>query len=245
MTGVVLTAVDALGHMGQSAPFDVTAGDAARIVFTAGPASATAGDCAGPFSVAVQDTFGNPSSATSVVTFTAAVNPPDGAGVFADATCMTDSAMGAFDAGQGALSLFVRATVAGQPQLRVVPEAWPSAERDLDVDAGMPAVLAITSAPQVIAASMCSMAVVVQSQDAFGNAAALSADLILTPDLEPAANVTFHSDAQCSADLDVLQISASQTATQFFFSSAAAAMLTLTVDGGTLGVATQNEQVTP
>ena len=59
------------------------------------------------------------------------------------------------------------------------------------------------------------------------------------------SNVTLHADSQCGTPLNALTLDAGTTQQQFFFSSAAPAMLTLTVDGGTLGAATQSEQVTP
>jgi hypothetical protein len=241
-TAVTLTAMDALGHMGTSNAFDVTAGDAARVVFTAGPPNIGAGACGGPFVLQAQDTLGNPATATSAVGVRVDVNPPDGASVFGDAMCMTAASL-SMAAGQGTAQFFVQVKKAGRPQLRAVPDAWPSVVRDLDVDAGPASTLAIVSAEQVLMAGMCSQPVVVEAQDAFGNASPVTADVALTPDLEPAMNVTLHADATCGTMLNALTLDAGTTQTQFFFSSASAAMLTLTVDGGTLGLATQSEEV--
>jgi hypothetical protein len=243
-SGVQLQALDMLGHTGTSDPFDVSAGDAARVVFSAGPPNVGAGECGGPFALQAQDTFGNPALAASDVMIGVSVNPPDGASVFSDAACMT-AAMLSMPTGQGTAQFFVQVTKAGRPQLRAVPDAWPSVVRDLDVDAGAASTLAIISAEQVLTAGMCSQPVVVEAQDAFGNASAVSADVALTPDLEPAMNVTLHDDGTCGTPLNALTLDAGTTQAVFFFSAASAAMLTLAVDGGTLGVAVQSEQVTP
>jgi hypothetical protein len=170
------------------------------------------------------------------------VNPPDGASVFGDAMCTTAASL-SMAAGQGTAQFFVQVKKAGRPELRAVPDAWPSVTRELDVDAGPASTLAIVSAEQVLTAGMCSQPVVVEAQDAFGNASPVMADLALTPDLEPAMNVTLHTDSTCGTMLNALTMDAGTTQAQFFFSSASAAMLTLTVDGGTLGVATQSEEV--
>jgi hypothetical protein len=241
-SGVVLNAVDALGHLGTSNAFDVTPGDAARVAFTAGPSGVAAGACGGPFVLQAEDTFGNATTARTTVNVEIDVNPPDGASVFSDATCMTAASL-SMPAGQGTTQFFVEVTKAGRPQLRAVPDAWPSVSRDLDVDAGAASAIAVISAQQVLTAGMCSQPVVLQAQDAYGNASPVSADVALTPDLEPAMNVTLHDDGTCGTALNALTLASGQTQAQFFFSSPSAAMLTLTVDGGTLGFATQLEEV--
>ncbi|MBK7860355.1 MAG: hypothetical protein IPJ65_17435 [Archangiaceae bacterium] len=239
---VSLSAADALGHTGVSDAFDVTAGEAARVAFVAAPERMAAGACGGPFTLEVQDTFGNPATATAASRFTVTVNPPEGGELFADPACGTAAASGML---QGRADLYVRATRAGRPQLRVVPEAWPSALREVDVDAGVAVGLEIVSAPQVLAAGMCSQPVVVRARDAFGNAAAVEGGAVLTVEVAPSTGVTLHDEGTCATALNALELADGGVEARFFFRSAVPAMLELGVDGGSLGVAVQNEEVTP
>ncbi|MBL8957621.1 MAG: hypothetical protein JNK82_43000 [Myxococcaceae bacterium] len=241
-TGVKLSAFFTLSLIGVSAPFDVTPGEAARVAFIDAPARFTAGACGGPFTLEVQDTFGNPASASAMSAFTLAVNPPEGGQLFADAACGAAMAGGTL---QGRTSFFVRSTRAGRPELRVVPEAWPSATRAVDVDAGAAVGLEIVSAPQVLAAGMCSRAVRVRARDAFGNASPVESASALEVSIGPATGVTLHSDGACASPLNVLELSAGGLEARFHFRSAVPAMLTVSVDGGVLGVAAQGAEVTP
>jgi hypothetical protein len=145
--------------------------------------------------------------------------------------------------GQGSASFWVKVTLAGRPQLRAVPDAWPSVQRDLDIDAGAPTAIAIASPPQVITAGMCSQPVVVQAQDAYGNPSPVASSVALTPDFGTAMGVTLHDDGTCGTPLVSLSIPAGQPQAQLFFSAPSAVMLTLTVDAGTLGTAAQAEEV--
>jgi hypothetical protein len=239
---VQLSASDALGHSGTSDAFDVTAGDPARVVFIAAPDRIGAGACGGPFTLEVQDTFGNPTMASAPSPFSVMVNPPEGGQLFSDSACAAASASGML---QGRASFFVRSTRAGRPQLRVVPDAWPSAVREVDVDAGAPTGLVVASAPQVLAAGMCSAPVVVRAVDAFGNGAAVASSVPLTVDVEPSTGVTLHDEGTCATMLNSLDLAAGAAEATFFFRSAVPAMLKLSVDGGVLGVAAQGEEVTP
>lgn len=240
--GVTLTASDALGHTGTSPPFDVTPGDAARVGFVEAPPRIAAGACGGPFTLEVQDTFGNPAVPTAASPFTLSVNPPEGGGLFTDGACGTAMAGGML---QGRSSFFVRATRAGGLELRAVPEAWPSAVREVDVDAGTAVGVEIASAPQVLRAGMCSQPVVVRSRDAFGNATPVSAAAALEIDVQPSTGVTLHVDSACASPLNQLEIAAGEVEARFHFRSAVPAMLSLSVDAGVLGVAVQGEEVTP
>lgn len=239
---LTVTATDAQGHAGVSEPFDVTPGEPARVAFVDAPARIAAGACGGPFTLEVQDTFGNPAAPSASSAFSVSVNPPEGGEPFMDAACTTTSAAGML---QGRASFYVRATKAGRPQLRVVPEAWPSALRELDVDAGVAVGLEIASAPQVLAAGMCSQPVVVRARDAFGNAAVVAAPVALGADLQPSTGVTLHDEGTCATPLNALEIAAGAAEARFHFRSAVPAMLELRVDGGVLGVAVQGEEVTP
>jgi hypothetical protein len=239
---VTLGAIDALGHAGTSPPFDVRPGEPAKVAFVEAPDRVAAGACGGPFTLEVQDTFGNPAPAGTASSFSVALSPPEGGELFSDPACATASATGML---QGRASVFVRATKAGRPQLRVVPDAWPSAVREVDVDAGAAVGLEIASAPQVLSAGMCSQPVVVRARDAFGNPAAVGAAVPLEPAVAPATGVTLHGDSACAAGLNVLELAPGAAEARFHFRSAVPAMLTLSVDGGALGVAVQGEEVTP
>ena len=241
-SGVVVTATDALGHVGSSDPFDVTAGEPAQLSFVEAPERMPAGACGGPFTVEVQDIFGNAAAPGAASAFSVAVIPPEGGELFSDAACATSTAGGMLS---GRSSFYVRATKAGRPRLRVVPEAWPSALREVDVDAGVAVGLEIASAPQVLAAGMCSQPVVVRVRDAFGNTAAVDTAAPLEVAATPATGVTLHEDPACAAPLNVLEVADGGTEARFFFRSAVPALLELSVDGGVLGVAVQGEEVTP
>lgn len=241
-TGVRVTASDALGHTGTSEPFDVTPGEAARVAFVEAPERFAAGACGGPFTVEVQDTFGNPAAPSAASPFAVSVIPPEGGELFTDSACGSTMSGGMLS---GRATFFVRSTRAGRPQVRVVPEAWPSAARDVDVDAGAAVGLEIASAPQVLGAGMCSQAVVVRARDAFGNAAAVADVVALEVTATPSTGVTLHGDAACAAALNVLEIPDAGVEATFFFRSAVAQMVELSVDGGALGVAVQTEDVTP
>ena len=239
--GVRVFASDSLGNTCQSEPFDVTAGEPARVEFVEAPPRLPAGGCGGPFTLEVRDAFGNPAVAATASAFTAAMNPPESGELFSDAACSAAMTGGMLTA---RASFFVRATKAGRPQLRVVPAAWPSAVREVDVDAGVAVALVLASAPQVLAAGMCSQPVLVGARDAFGNAAVVADPVPLGVTAEPATGVTLHEDPSCAAPLNVLAIADGGSEARFFFRSAVPAMVELSVDGGALGVARQGVEVT-
>lgn len=122
-----LTVDDGAGRSGASNPFDVGPGVPARIAF-AGPPSASASSCSGPFEVELRDASGAPAPAVSPVAVLLQSGPPGALLVFSDAACALPAASLTVPAGAARGAFHLRGAAPGTASLRAVPSPLPSAE---------------------------------------------------------------------------------------------------------------------
>lgn len=129
VSGARITASDALGRGGTSAPFDVIAGPPAAIVFPQRAVLAPAGACSPAVAVELRDVLAHPSPAEADVTVQLQSAPPE-VRFFSDAACASAVTSLAIPAGATGASFHFLASAAGAVTLRVVPPTLPSASQD-------------------------------------------------------------------------------------------------------------------
>ncbi len=238
-----LTVTDGAGHSGTSAAFAVLPAPAARVAFTSVPVDALAGACAGPVTVALEDLYGAPTSATAPV----AVAVAGGAAVYADPACAVAAPGATIAAGATSASVYVRSTLAAPFTLdATAPGLGPGVQDGLVRPA--PAVqLVFATAPQTLVAGTCSGAATLLAQDAFGNASPPAADTAVALSSTAAAGLSFHAAAGCGdAPVAAVTLPASASTTAFWFRATAAETLTVTAAGaGIAGAGAQGETIVP
>lgn len=197
--GQRLVVDDALGHRGESAPFEVIVGPPQTVALTS-PQSAVAGGCAGPFEVSLRDAANNSAAASGAESMSVEFGPPLGVALFADDLCAQPVSSVLLSTGASSARFFVRFTRAGAVLVRVVPTGLPSAVASLDVDAGTATQLGFVTPSRVASAGACTGVIVVSALDAFGNLTQVSAPTAVSVEAVPDAGVSVFSDA-CTTPL--------------------------------------------
>jgi hypothetical protein len=123
--GDQLTATDADGRSGSSAPFDVVAGPPVAVVFPGLPVTASAGACSPVVNLELRDAVGHPTPAEADLPVQLQSAPP-GLSFFSDASCSSPASL-SFPAGNSHASFHFQGGTAGSVIVRVVPATLPSA----------------------------------------------------------------------------------------------------------------------
>lgn len=115
----------------------------------------------------------------------------------------------------------------------------------VDVVAVGPALaLAFLTPAQDIATGTCSGKVTVQSQDSAGNLVPATETFTLAASGPAGAGVTFHSDPACTGSaLSTVDLSGPQAEAAFYFKSSQAGAATVSVSGGALSTASQDQSI--
>ncbi|MGI5860881.1 MAG: hypothetical protein ACOX6T_02365 [Myxococcales bacterium] len=211
-----LLAADELGRTGRSARFAVLAGIPIQVGFASVPASVVSGECA-RFSVEARDSRGGgvPVEKEVEVKVHGAPWPVE---LFADDTCSVPlQALSIEPSGAPAVGHF-KASVAGEAGLRLVPATLAGAYAPLRVVAGPPKALRVTTPPRSVAAGACSPEVEVAAVDAFGNRAALDAEIEVAIASRP-AGLSFFADRGCRHPQETATL-AGEGAARFHFKGA-------------------------
>ncbi len=124
-----ISVTDALGRSGRSAPFAVTPGPPAVLVFASAPVSAAAGACSPPVSLELRDAQGNPAPAAAAVTVQLQSAPAGSLSFFGDASCAAAAPAVTVAAGASGTTFRYVGAAAGPVAVRAVPAGFPSAQQ--------------------------------------------------------------------------------------------------------------------
>ncbi|HET8541218.1 MAG TPA: hypothetical protein VFL83_15190 [Anaeromyxobacter sp.] len=239
-----LTAADGLGNAGTSNGFAVLPAPAARVVFASPAVNAIAGGCAGPVTVALEDLYGAPTSASVPVAVSVSAGAVE---VFSDASCAIAAAGATVPAGATSASVFVRSALAAPFTLdAAAPGLDPGAQPGL-VRPAPPARLVFATAPQTVTAGACSAAATVRAEDAFGNLSPVPADTVVSLSSTATGGLSFHASAGCGAGpVGGVILGGGASAATFWFRATTAEAVTVGAAGaGVAGAATQGETILP
>lgn len=231
VTQLTLTVEDAAGRRGQSLPFDVLPGAAARLDFVEGPLQLDAATCAGPFVLERRDALGLPAPDGTAELVTLDVLPADGFGFFTDASCASPASVLPLAAGETRQQFFVEATRAGASVLRVRGAALPSSTRAVEVRPLVASALVLRGSASVRAGA-CSGEFTLSAEDRLGNAASLASAVPVELD---APGATLHGDATCGQPLGAVTLGAGAAPVRFHLLAAQTGTQALTasaLDGG-------------
>ncbi len=218
----------------------VSAAVPSRLVVQTPARTAIAGACSGSISFQAQDTYGNP-VAVEGATQVSFSSTSAGATVFADTGCGTPTSLASIVAGSTTVTVYFRDTIAGSPQLTAAAPGYLNGTQTQTVLAAAPARVAFSSPSQLVTAGACSAPALIEVQDAFGNAAPVSAALALS--LTGGASVAMFSDAACATASTSVTVSSGSSSQVFHFIGNVTGPITLGVSATGLTSATQDQLI--
>ena len=227
----------------------ISAAAPARLVFTTGAQSLTAGTCSAVASVQAQDTYGNVSTVAANTAVSLAAAPAAGFNLYAAAGCGgPTTASVTILAGQSSASFYFRGTATGSVTITATGTgiATPASQAQT-ISAAAPAQLVFTTGAQSLTAGTCSAVATVQAQDTYGNVSTVAANTAVSLAAAPAAGFTFYAAAGCGGPTTAsVTILAGQSSASFYFRGTATGSVTVTATGaGIPTAATQPETVNP
>ncbi|MGQ0505998.1 MAG: kelch repeat-containing protein [Myxococcaceae bacterium] len=213
-----------------------------KLAFTSSPQTLAAGQCSpAPVVVQVQDNLGNgTSSGGPRAVGLAATNGT--LGFFSDVGCTQAVGGVTVASGDNTASFYFRDTAAGSPQLTATTMGLSPAQQTQSIQPAPAAVLAFASAPETVAAGVCSGVVVVETLDVFGNVAQLGMDSAVTLSSTSTGN-GFYADSNCNTALVSPSIALGASSLAFHFRDTRAGAPTLTAESAPLAAATQQQTV--
>lgn len=237
------------GGPDEDAGTDIDAGPAgspAALTFVSPRRTVEAGACSDELLLGLQDAEARMTTADADAPVELVAAPGSGILFFADAGCTTTITSITIIRGAADARFFVSSQRAGTHELWASAAGLAGATQTAEILPAAPETLAFTSAPQTVTAGACSQAVTVEQRDGFGNPSADTVAAQVNLRSVPADDLAFFSDAGCTMPIDLVEIPAGQTSTDFFFSGTTAGTVNLEVSGpGFVGVATQTETIIP
>jgi hypothetical protein len=240
--GYTLTASGGSLTGATSSSFTVTAATAARFVITSAPVSGSAASSAtlGPITVARQDAFGNPVSAS-----TTTVNLASDSSGATFATSAGGSAITSvlITTGSSSATFYYGDTKAGTPTISASGTLATASQTEA-ITAAAAVKFAITTGPVSGSASATATVgpITVQQQDTFGNP--VTAPTATTVSLASDSTGTkIFAATQNGASITAVTIAANSSSTSFYYGDKKAGSPTITASG-TLASTTQTETIT-
>jgi hypothetical protein len=241
----VLTVRDTGGLQASSSPFAVAAPPAVAARVTTAPASASAGACAGPVTIAVEDAFGLPAGPELPTTLAVIAAPAGGFQLFGDAACAAALGAPSVAAGQPSTTVWYRATAAGPLEVTASGPGLAASTHRATITPGPPAALAFVTPPQAVNAGACSQRATVELRDALGNPSPAPAPVAVSLQGSPAGALAFASDGACKVASPAVTIAAGATRAELSFSGTLPQVVAVTASASGLAPATQEVTVTP
>jgi hypothetical protein len=223
----------------------VVAGTASQLVFATAPRTVAAGFCSGAVTLEVRDAYGNPSAPSRTDVTQVSLAAP-GLTLYADPAC-GGAAVTALSLapGETRASLFFRGVERGAVEVIASATGLREARQAETVVAAAATRIVFTTPAQTVPAGACSVAVAIESRDAYGNPAPLSATEATSLSLSARA-LTPYADASCSgAPASAVSVAAGAAVASFYFSGTVAGTATITVGGTALTTAVQDEVIVP
>ncbi len=231
----------AAGLTGAAQAHSVTPGAPAKLAFTSAAQSLAAGACSGRVELTLQDASGNATPAPGALAV--ALSAPGGFTYYSDASCGTAATGTAFAASATTASVWFKATQVGSHALAASAAGVTGASQTQVLTAAAPSRLAFTTAAQGLLAGACSLAATVETRDAFGNAAPVSALTTVALAAVPPTGVTFYSDAACTQGVSSRSLAAGASAVGFFWRGTLAGAFNLSASASGLTGAQQTQAV--
>ncbi|HYV47866.1 MAG TPA: PKD domain-containing protein, partial [Myxococcaceae bacterium] len=215
-----------------------------KLAFTTPPQVLTAGTCSAIATVETQDAFGNRTNVTAATLVTLASSSPTTTFYF-DSSCTAAVTSVNVPAGSSAASFYFIDTTAGTATVTVSGSGLTSATQLETFNAGAPVKLGFGNPPRTVAAGACSAAIIVQSQDASGNAASVATSkAVALASSSPAG--TFYADSACAlAPISGVTIAGGSSSATAYYRDTQVGSPAVTVTAATLGSASQTQTVTP
>lgn len=220
----------------------ILAGAPAKLAFTTPPRRVSATACSARVEVALQDVVGNPLAALADLPVTLSSTAAS-TGFFADAACTTPVTALTLAAGTSSVGFHFQDATPGQSTLtaRAQPLADATQEANVVVP-GAPAALRFVSLAQTLEASACSGAVVIELQDANGDASTVTQATALSLSAS-APGLTFHADGSCGAALTSVTVPVGSYRATFHFRDPVVHAPVLTVRTAGVQDAEQAQQI--
>lgn len=217
----------------------ITAAAPATLAFSSAPKIFGAGACSTAVTVSSRDSFGNVSAVGSDTQVDLAGT---GFGFYSDASCTTPITSVTISSGASSAQFRISGTLSGTRQITVSTLAGlSSANQNETINAGTPAQIGFSTAPQTIVVDNCSNITTVQTQDSYGNASNSASNVTVA--LSSGGGTGFYSDSACTVAITQVQINAGSQSSSFFFKSASFGSVALTATPSGLTAASQNETI--
>lgn len=242
--GGVTVTVRATGLVAALQAQTVRAGSPAALAFTTAPQTSAAGNCSALVTVEVRDVTGSPSPVSTATTVALNALPAAGFTFYSDASCTLSVTQVSINAGLSSGSFYFRGTLAQPIDVTASCAGLTSATQRETLTAGPDAALTFTTPPRSVNAGACSAALIVQVQDAFGNAALQVAARAVALSALPAAGFALYSDLGCTAAVAGLTIGVGTSSGTFYAKGTSANAEVVTAQSTGVTSATQTVTVT-
>ncbi|WP_224247745.1 hypothetical protein [Hyalangium gracile] len=203
----------------------------------------TAGSCT-QGTVQVKDASGSDSRVTTPSAVSLASNPDGGFAFYADASCTAAASSTTILAGTGAATFYFQGQVVGNVAISATLSGLPTASQSVQVNPGAGNRIVFVTSPQTLEAGVCSSQVQVQSQDAQGNAAPVTANTTITLAASPNTNFNFFTNPGCTGSpVSTVTLSSGQSTAAFYFGGTAARSVTITAAAPSFTGSTQPQTI--
>ncbi|MFL5346804.1 MAG: MopE-related protein [Hyalangium sp.] len=209
------------------------------------PVSAVpAGTCTSG-AVLVMDSSGRPTHVTEATSVSLQAAPAGGIAFFSDSTCTTRVTSVSLSANEGSAGFFIQGQLAGAVTVTASSSGLTQGSQSVQVTPGTGNRLVFTSSAQTVTAGACSQGVQVQSRDAQGNAAPVSALTTVALGASPSTGFKFYSDASCTTEVTSTNIAAAASTAGFYFKGTKAGSVMVTATAPSFTGDSQTETIKP
>lgn len=213
-----------------------------KLVFTSPAQTLVAGACSAITNLQVQDALSN-ASPVSAGTTVALLSSSGTTEFHSNSSCTSPITSVTVPASSSQATFYFRDPTAGTPALTAQAAGLSDGTQQATFNNAPPARLAFATPPRTVIAGGCSPVVTVQSQDTFGNAAALSAGTTVTLSIG-SATARLYSDSGCTTLLSgQVTIGAGTSSADFYFRDTVAGTPAINATASPLSPASQTETV--
>ncbi|MCC7386572.1 MAG: hypothetical protein IT384_32335 [Deltaproteobacteria bacterium] len=241
--GVFPLQISASGYAPATQDAIIDPAPAESLVFVSTPQQQEAGACSDAETIESRDRYGNASAvgAPSPIALTAL--PAQRFAFFADASCSSTVTSVALGAGESKASFHHSGTLPGSVLITGNSGALGTTTQTTRIIPAPPSALAFVTPPQTLEAGFCSPAVVLESRDAFGNAAPVASDRAVLLS-SSSSEIAFFDDPLCTNETDTVTFVAGSDSTAFYFRGSEAVVADVTATAPFAPSAVQTEVIT-
>ena len=200
--------------------------------------------CSQPITLQTFDAFGNTVAPSANLPVTLAASPSNGVTFYAGAGCSGAATTTlTVPLGTTSATFSFRATKTGTFNLSASAAGYSPGAQDATITPGLANALAFSTPPANVSAGVCT-ALGLESHDAAGNAAPVTAATSVTLTSNPAL-VTFYADAACSMVSGNVTLGANTSSATVYFKATQAGSTTLSATAAGFASASQSATITP